>query len=69
MMHRKRVALRSWKNASLAMRFETFRRRTSYNAQNVARYDDTGLRSPAMHPVPRLVDRHSRVLRQLVATL
>ena len=68
-MHRKRVALRSWKNASLAMRFKTFRQRTSYNGQNVPRYEDTGSRSPAMHPVPRLVDRHSRVLRQLVATL
>jgi hypothetical protein len=68
-MHRKRVALRSWKNASLAMRFKTFRQRTSHNAQNVPRYEDTGSRPPAMRPVPRLVDRHSRVLHQLVATL
>jgi hypothetical protein len=70
MMHRKRVALHSWKNASLAMNFETFRQRTSYNAQNVARYEDAGSKSLTMHPVPRLVvDRQSRVLRQLVATL
>jgi hypothetical protein len=69
MMHRKRVALHSWKHASLAMNFETFRQRTSYNARNVARYEDAGSKSLTMHPVPRLVDRQSRVLHQLVATL
>ena len=51
------------------MRFETFRQRTYYDAQNVARYEDTGPELLAMHPITPPVDRHSRVLRQLVATL
>jgi hypothetical protein len=57
MMHRKRVALHSWKDGSLAMNFETFRQRTSYNVRNVARYEDAGSKSLTMHLVPRLVDR------------
>jgi hypothetical protein len=69
MMHRKRIALYSWKNVSPAMNFETFRQRISYNAQNVARCEEVGSKSLTIYPVPRLIDRQSRVLRQLVATL
>jgi len=41
LMSWKRVAFRSGRNASLAMNFEMSRQRTSYNVQNVARYEDS----------------------------